>query len=161
MDSYGAHMAEHLLVVFGLAPLAVIAWRPAPMSRSASTSAFLLLVALMPVYHLTGIGGLVMRSVGNHVLELALFAIVGVLFWRGPYGGTFTRMERVSYIGLALPISIFSGVALSSASRAPFALMDMTTPLRDVHRGGLIMAEISVVLLALHLVLALLWPRSS
>lgn len=156
MDSYPSHMAEHLLLVLVVAPLLVWGWRTTGLSPSWSVLPFLLYVVLIPTYHLTSLGGLIMRSPGEHALELSLFALVGIALWVGPYGQQFQTMQRVTYVALALPASVFSGVALMSSTTAPFNLMSMPhmpVDLVDLHRGGLTMAVLSAVFQGVHLIL--------
>ena len=151
MHDYSSHMVEHVLVVLVLAPLAVLAWRPSGVTRSAMTFAFLTYVVLVPLYHLTQLGGIVMSSSGEHATELIIFGLVGIFFWCGPYASDMSALERTSYVALALPVSIFTGIALHSSKQTPFTGMDMTPTLHDVQRGGLVMAVLSSIFLLVHL----------
>ena len=130
MHDYSPHMVEHVLVVLVLAPMAVLAWGPARITRSATTLAFLTYVVLVPLYHLTRLGGIVMRSPGEHATELIIFGLVGIFFWCGPYASDMSALERSSYVALALPVSIFTGIALHSSNQTPFTGMDMRFPMR-------------------------------
>jgi cytochrome c oxidase assembly factor CtaG len=147
-------MAEHLLLVLVVAPLLVWGWRTTGVTPSWSVLPFLLYVILIPTYHLTPLGGLIMRSPGEHALELSLFAIIGITLWVGPYGQRFKAMQRVTYVALALPASIFAGVALMSATTAPFNLMSMPhmpVDIHDLHQGGVAMAVLSTLFLLVHI----------
>lgn len=154
MLSYGAHMAEHVLIIAALVPFGLRALKLRGLSPTTSLAGFLAYVFLVPVYHLTSLGGVIMNSIGAHELELLLFALVGVAFWAGPCGDQFTKSQRLCYVALALPISIFTGVTLSSASTPPFTLdatLSMSDQLRQLHVGGSIMAILSSALLVIHL----------
>ena len=151
MHDYSSHMVEHVLVVLVLAPLAVLAWRPSGVTRSAMTFAFLTYVVLVPLYHLTRLGGIVMSSPGEHATELIIFGLVGIFFWCGPYASDMSALERTTYVALALPVSIFTGIALHSSKQTPFTGMGMTPTLHDVQRGGFVMAVLSSIFLLVHL----------
>ena len=151
MHDYSSHMVEHVLVVLVLAPLAVLAWRPSGVTRSAMTFAFLTYVVLVPLYHLTRLGGIVMSSPGEHATELIIFGLVGIFFWCGPYASDMSALERTTYVALALPVSIFTGIALHSSKQTPFTGMGMTPALHDVQRGGFVMAVLSSIFLLVHL----------
>lgn len=164
MSSYSAHMAEHLVVILILAPIAVWSWKPRGLQQSLSLLGFFGYVIVIPLYHLTSLGGLIMRSTGAQDIELFIFAAIGVAFWLGPCGSYFTRSQRTTYIALALPISIFTGVALTSLTRVPFTLEPMpgmALTLSDLHQGGQVMAVLSSCLLIAHVLWSALSSKPS
>lgn len=164
MSSYPAHMTEHLLIVLVIAPLIVIGSNPRGATPPVSVIGFFAYIILIPLYHLTKLGGVIMRSTGAHSVELIVFFFVGIMFWWGPLGGVFNRIQRLAYVAMSIPVSIFTGLALMGASRPPFPLDPMSTkpnPLEDLHRGGVVMATLSLLLLAVHLVASLVQPKST
>lgn len=159
MTSYQLHMYEHLLFVLVIAPLLITGWQPRPLSRPLALIAFLLYVILIPLYHLTQLGDYFMQSPSSHLLELTAFTAVGMMFFWGPYLSNFERWVRVSYVGLALPVSIYTGLALMSVRRAPFwmsdSMNDSNHGIEMIHSGGVTMASISCLMLAVHIVVCL------
>ena len=154
MNSYPAHMSEHLIVILIIVPIGLWALSPGPVSPLVSMGGFLSYVALVPLYHLTSLGALIMRSTGAHDVEIVVFALVGGFFWLGPLGSSFSKAQRITYIAMSLPVSIFTGLALMSMDRIPFSLeawQPHEAVMRGLHRGGLFMAIGSTMILAGHL----------
>lgn len=156
MSSYPCHMIEHLVVVLIVAPL-VAAAITRPMSRSASTLGILSFTVLVPLYHLTPLGGWVMSHPGGHYVEIGSFLIVGVWFWIPVYGTgrIMSDQQRLTYTILALPVVVTTGLVLWSSTASSLANVDMNmariTNL-DIHRGGLVMMILGGALMAAHLV---------
>ncbi len=156
MSSYRCHMIEHIVVVLVIAPLvsSTIRW---PMSRTWASVAFLALTILVPVYHLTDLGGYVMEHAGGHAAELASFFIIGVWFWIPVYGArpVMTDFQRLVYVALAVPIIVTTGLVLWSSTASSLHTLDMNMSmidLTDIHDGGVVMMALGGVAMAAHVV---------
>ena len=154
MSSYRCHMIEHIVVVLVIAPLvsATIRW---PMSRTWATMAFLAFTIVVPVYHLTDLGGYVMRHPGGHAVELASFFIIGVWFWTPVYGTRreMTDFQRLVYVALAAPVIVTTGLVLWSSTASSLHTLDMNMSmidLTDIHDGGVVMMELGGFAMAAH-----------
>lgn len=143
MTNYRSHMIEHLVVALVIAPLlasaTTIRW-----SKPLSTAGFLGFTALIPLFHLTRLGGLAMSTSFGHALELLSFLVVGVAFWIPVYGAgrTLSDRQRLTYVLLALPIVATTGLVLWSSTRVSLGITDMNmraVSLADVHGGGYVM----------------------
>ncbi len=160
LTNYADHMVDHLVVLFLLAPLLArdIRVRCTPV---ASVGAFMLLTVVLPLYHLTSLGGWVMRYSQSHDVELFSFLIAGVLFWLPVYGpgSTLTLVQRLTYVALASPIAITTGLVLWSATSTAVDTMRMPSmhvTVSDVQEGGRVMLLVGGAAMVVHLMLAVL-----
>lgn len=157
MTSYRCHMIEHIIVILCLAPL-VAAAIPLRLSRTSATVAFLAFTVVVPVYHLTRLGGFVMGHSGGHYLELASFLVIGTWFWLPVYGPSrvLGNRQRVAYVALALPVIATTGLVEWSSTSASLATSGMgmsmpTITVADVRNGGLVMMVLGTAVMLAHL----------
>jgi cytochrome c oxidase assembly factor CtaG len=143
MMSYQCHMVEHIAVTLVVAPLAAagLTYRG---SKSLVTIYFLGLTVLVPLFHLTTVGGYVMMSPGGHDIELFSFLVVSTCFWLPVYasGRPLSDYQRAMYVTIAAPVIALTGVSLMSAGPADMATTNMRMTmitLGDVHGGGTVM----------------------
>lgn len=145
-----AHMVQHLLMIM-VAPALLVSGRPARLTTAASGRAggevMLRVMRSWPVSavthplvvaalysativatHLTSLMSTVMRSSSAHAVEMAVYLVVGYLFflpifgdepirWRLSHGG------RLALVLLTMPVDTFTGVALMFTSAVPGATM--------------------------------------
>ncbi|MFY9783254.1 MAG: cytochrome c oxidase assembly protein [Acidimicrobiales bacterium] len=154
MSSYPSHMVEHLIVVLVIAPL-IAGGTTTRVSRPMSTIGFFAFTLLVPLFHLTPLGGWVMRYPQGHYVELIAFLVVGVWFWMPVYGGgrTLGDKQRITYTVLALPVIATTGLVLWSATASSLQSvgMDMSNiTIVDVHDGGLVMMVLGTILMVAH-----------
>lgn len=155
MQSYRDHMIEHIVVILMIAPLLArglsVRW-----SVTKSTIGFVVFVALVPLFHLTRLGGLVMQSPFGHEFELLCFFVVGTIFWLPVYSPrrVLKDSQRVAYVALALPVVATTGLVLWSSSSSSISITGMNMAmltLADVHNGGVVMMVFGTALMATHL----------
>lgn len=154
MSSYPCHMIDHLIVILVIAPLVAAAVEH-PLGRTGSTLGILSFTVLIPLYHLTALGGWVMSHPGGHYVEIASFFVVGVWFWVPVYGArrVMSDQQRVTYAILAWPVVVTTGLVLWSSSTSSVANVGMNmarVSLTDIHEGGLVMMLLGGVLMGLH-----------
>jgi cytochrome c oxidase assembly factor CtaG len=154
MTSYPSHMVEHLIVVLLIAPLVAGATR-FRLSRPMSTIGFFAFTLLVPLFHLTSLGGWVMQYPDGHYVELLAFLLIGVWFWIPVYGGgrTLNDQQRITYTVLALPVIATTGLVLWSATASSLQSvgMDMSSiTITDVRDGGLVMMVLGTILMVAH-----------
>ena len=158
MMDYKSHMIEHLVVILVIAPLlassvsARVVWSPLR-----ATIGFLAFTTLVPLFHLTELGGFVMSSPVGHVVELLSFLVVGMLFWMPVYGpgSELTERQRLTYVLLATPVIATTGLVLWSSSVASLSVTNMNmsaVSLSDVHAGGMLMMIVGSAMMVAHLV---------
>jgi len=154
LSDYSIHMAGHLIIFMVLAPLAAsaISWRASALT---ATLGFVGITVLIPLYHLTRLGGYVMRHAVGHVSENLLFFLIGAVFWLPVYGrqSTFSALQRFAYVVLASPIAVTTGLVLWSATAQDaerYAMNMSMVSIADIHRGGLVMIELGCVAAAVH-----------
>ena len=157
MTSYRCHMIEHIVIVTVIAPIFALAVRR-QLSKSAATLGFLALTVVVPLYHVTGLGGLVMSHGYGHVLELVTFLIIGVWFWAPVYGAhqSMSPLMRTCYVALALPIVATTGLVLWSTTSTYFSSVDMNMPgitIVDIHHGGVVMMILGTLMMLMHVVI--------
>lgn len=157
MTDYPDHMAEHLIVILVIAPLLAGAL-PVRWTRPAATIGFLAFTAVIPTFHLTPLGGVVMRSSLGHDVEMVSFLLVGTAFWLAPYGprSELSDRQRTLYVLLALPVVATTGIVLWSSTAPSLATTSMNmamVTLGDVHAGGIVMMEWGSTLMGVNLVL--------
>lgn len=143
MMSYQSHMLEHIVVTLLVSPLIASAVA-IKVSRSWATFFFLLFTSLVPLFHLTRLGGIVMLHSGGHDVELCCFLAVGVLFWLPVYGkgSSMGQSQKVLYVIVAAPVILLTGIALANAGAQSLNSTDMAMTmitLPDVHSGGVVM----------------------
>ena len=154
MTSYRCHMIEHIVIVTVIAPIFASAVRR-PLSKSAAAIGFLALTIVVPLYHVTGLGGLVMSHGYGHVLELATFLAIGIWFWTPVYGSDqlMSPLTRMSYVALAVPIIAITGLVLWSTTASYLSNVNMNMPgidLHDIHQGGDVMMLFGTTLMLVH-----------
>lgn len=155
MLSYPSHMVEHIIVILLIAPLLAGA-STVRLSRPMSTLGFSAFTVLVPLFHLTPLGSLVMQYPEGHYVELAAFLIVGVWFWMPVYGAgrTLGHQQRITYTVLALPVIATTGLVLWSATASSLRSvgMDMSNvTISDVRDGGLVMMAFGTALMIGHI----------
>jgi cytochrome c oxidase assembly factor CtaG len=166
MTSYRCHMIEHIVIVTLVAPIfaASVHW---PLSKSTATLGFLAFTLVVPLYHVTRLGGLVMSHSYGHVLELATFLVIGIWFWAPVYGARqmMSPLMRTCYVALAVPIIVTTGLVLWSSSRSYLESVNMNMAgitISDIHEGGLVMMLLGTVTMLGHVMgLAILALRQS
>lgn len=157
MSSYRYHMIEHLVIMMLIAPIFASAARW-PLSKSAATLGFLAFTIVVPLYHVTRLGGLVMSHSYGHVLELATFLLIGIWFWVPVYGArqVMSQFVRTCYVALAAPITATTGLVLWSSSGSYLKNVNMNmagVTLSDVHQGGIVMMVLGTMLMTAHVLL--------
>jgi cytochrome c oxidase assembly factor CtaG len=155
MSSYRCHMIEHIAVVLVIAPVFAAGVRRA-LSRSSATVAFLAFTVVVPVYHLTRLGGYVMDHPDGHLVELLSFLVIGVWFWTPVYGAgrVMSDRQRILYVALATPVIATTGLVLWSSTSASLHDINMNMSmidLGDVHNGGMVMMVLGTLLMLAHL----------
>lgn len=155
MQSYRDHMIEHIVVILIIAPVLArglsVRW-----SVTKSTIGFVAFVALVPAFHLTRLGGLVMQSHFGHEFELLCFFVVGTIFWLPVYSPqrVLKDSQRVAYVALALPVVATTGLVLWSSSSSSISITGMNMALltlADIHNGGVVMMVFGTSLMVMHL----------
>jgi cytochrome c oxidase assembly factor CtaG len=155
MLNYRSHMIEHLFAILVIAPL-VATGMELRISRSGATLGLVAFTVLVPFYHLTHLGALVMQQSDGHLLELASFTVVGVWFWLPVYGVNrpLTDVQRLTYTFITLPVVVTTGLVLWSSNSGSVASIGMTMAkmtLNDLRSGGLVMIEWGGVIMVAHL----------
>jgi len=156
MVSYRSHMIEHLVTILMIAPL-VATGTNVRMSRGSATLGLIAFTVLVPLYHLTRLGALVMEQTGGHVIELLSFIVVGVWFWLPVYGvdRPMTDVQRLTYTFIALPVVVTTGLVLWSSDARAISSVGMDMPMMsigDIHSGGLVMIQWGSALMGAHIV---------
>ena len=156
MSSYPSHMVEHILVVLLIAPL-IAGASTVRLSRPMVTVGFFAFTFLVPLFHLTRLGGWVMRYPDGHFIELVSFLIVGVWFWTPVYGAhrTLADQQRITYTILALPVIATTGLVLWSSSDSSLHSVGMNMSnisIVDVHDGGIVMMALGTALMLMHVI---------
>lgn len=142
---FSVHMVQHLLLLFGAAPLLALA-APVTLALQAATPAVrqrwllpllrsrALKVASFPVLtwlgfagvmYVTHFSGIYDASLGNpllHGVEHLLYLAAAALFWwpvvrRDPVPGVFPWPARLLYLLLAMPLQSMLGLAIYSSDR--------------------------------------------
>jgi putative copper resistance protein D len=167
-ERFSVHMAQHLLLTYGAAPLLAFA---APVtlllqacgpgagrrrvlallhSRVVRTVSHPVVtwVTFAAVMYVTHFSGLYDASLGNpflHGVEHLLYLGAAALFWwpvvrRDPVPGSFPWPARVGYLFLAMPLQSFLGVAIFNSDRVLYAHYAVRPgALADQHLAGAIM----------------------
>jgi cytochrome c oxidase assembly factor CtaG len=161
MVSYRSHMIEHLVAILVIAPLVAAGMR-LHLSRSGATLGLIAFTVLIPLYHLTRVGGWVMQQSGGHYVELASFVLVGTWFWLAIYGVNrpMSDTQRLSFTFIALPVVATTGLVLWSSDAHSVGSMDMSMAsmtLSDVRAGGLVMIVWGTTMMLAHLLGQLMW----
>jgi putative membrane protein len=175
-----AHMAQHLLLVFGAAPLLVAgspvalwlrATRRTPRARRAAPLAAALghpllgwaaLPAVMALTHFTAVYGLALEHPLVHAGEHAAYLLAALAFWRPVLGADPVRRRpgavgRVLYLLLAAGPLAVVGVAMQSSRRPWYgAYAERPGALADQHAAGALMWVGGGVVLAA-ILLAVAW----
>jgi ubiquinol-cytochrome c reductase cytochrome c subunit len=152
-DSFLAHMAQHMLLVYVVAPLFLLSapmmlllgsFDPAkarrlgrflrgPLWRSLTFPVFtwLFFMAVMWGAHFSALYELSLANPAVHVAEHALFLIAAILFWQaiihiGPVSWPMNFPLRVVYVFLAMPQGAFLGLALYQTRMALYPHYVMT-----------------------------------
>ena len=166
---FSDHMIQHLMLIMVAAPLFALAtpWDLAyaaggPRLRSLLDGrflatltqplvAFVLYFAFIPLTHLTGLFGLMLRNDWIHNLEHVAFLVVGYLFFRAAFGrergAAIHPGLRLVFVMAAVPVDTITGLALAMTSHNPFPEYRTRAPvgstsssiLANVHLGGAIM----------------------
>jgi cytochrome c oxidase assembly factor CtaG len=155
MLNYRSHMIEHLIAILVIAPL-IAAGVKLRISRGSTTLGLIAFTVLVPLYHLTHLGALVMQQSDGHLLELVSFTVVGVWFWLPVYGVNrpLTDVQRLTYTFIALPVVVTTGLVLWSSNSGAVASIGMTMAtmtLNDLRSGGLVMVEWGGAMMLAHL----------
>ena len=143
-ERFSVHMVEHLMLLFGTAPLLALsapitlALQAAPSDvrrrvllralKSAPVKAishpvvsWVLFAAVMYASHFSALYDAALRDAGLHGLEHLLYLSVAALFWwpvirRDPVPGSFPWPARLLYLGLAMPYQSLLGLAIYSST---------------------------------------------
>jgi putative membrane protein len=142
---FSAHMVEHLLLLFGAAPLLAFS-APVTLALQAAPSdvrrrrllrvlhsapvraithpvvAWVLFAAVMYASHFSALYDAALGNAALHGLEHALYLTAAALFWwpvirRDPVPGRFPWPARLLYLGLAMPFQSLLGLAIYSSDR--------------------------------------------
>ena len=142
-ESFSVHMAEHLLLLFGVAPLLAFS-APVTLALQAARSdvrravllralasrpvkalthpvfTWVLFAAAMYSSHFSGLYDAALRHSLLHGLEHLLYLASASLFWwpvirRDPVPGLFPWPARLLYLGLAMPYQSLLGLAIYSS----------------------------------------------
>ena len=154
MTSYRCHMIEHIVIVALIAPIFASSIRQT-LSKSVATLGFLAFTIVVPLYHVTRLGGLVMGHSYGHMLELATFLIIGIWFWTPVYGARqmMSPLARTCYVALAVPIIATTGLVLWSSSKTYLRSVNMNMSgitIADIHEGGLVMMFLGTTIMLGH-----------
>jgi putative membrane protein len=161
---FSAHMVQHLVLVFGVAPL-LLAGTPGAMLRPAldwpgvrpvarwltrPTICFLLFNVIFAAWHLPPLYNLAMAVHPVHIVEHLMFLVTAVLMW-WPLLSPLPELPRLSYPGqmlycflMTIPMSIVAAY-VSLADHVLFPAYAAApriwglSPLDDQQLGGLIM----------------------
>ncbi|HSY82460.1 MAG TPA: cytochrome c oxidase assembly protein [Gemmatimonadaceae bacterium] len=163
-DLFSAHMVQHLVLIFVVAPLLVAGtpgWmlRPAlgfpgvgPVARwlTGPKQAFVIFNLMMIGWHLPGPYNLAMAVHPVHIVEHLMFLAAAVLMW-WPFLSPLPELPRLAYPGqmlycflLSIPMSIVA-IYITMAERILYPAYEAAprvwglSPLDDQKLGGLIM----------------------
>ncbi len=161
---FSAHMVQHLLLVLVAPPMLLVGtpgWLLSPLFRNRwvvktarvithPIAAFLLLNAVIGVWHFPSLYDLALQNHGFHIAEHLMFFAVGVISWWPIYSPS-PELPRASYpmqmlylFGLSLPMG-FTGAAITFSSTilypwyAHVPRLWGTNPVEDQQIAGLIM----------------------
>jgi putative copper resistance protein D len=142
-ERFSVHMVEHLLLLFGTAPLLALS-APVTLALQAASGdvrrdvilralhsrpvravthpvvAWVLFAAVMYASHFSALYDAALRSGPLHALEHFLYLTAAALFWwpvirRDPVPGRFPWPARLLYLGLAMPYQSLLGLAIYSS----------------------------------------------
>jgi len=163
-DLFSAHMIQHLVLIFLVAPLLVLGtpgWmlRPAlrvpgvgPVARwlTRPTICFAVFNVMVAAWHLPGPYNLAMAVHPVHIVEHLMFMATAVLMW-WPFLSPLPELPRLAYPGqmlycflMSIPMSIVA-IYITMADHVLYPAYEMAprvwglTPLEDQQLGGLIM----------------------
>lgn len=143
-ERFSVHMAEHLLLLFGTAPLLALS-APITLALQAAPSdvrrrvllralnsapvkaishpvvSWVLFAAVMYASHFSALYDAALRNQGLHGFEHLLYLGAAALFWwpvirRDPVPGSFPWPARLLYLGLAMPYQSLLGLAIYSSN---------------------------------------------
>jgi putative copper resistance protein D len=143
-ERFSAHMIEHLMLLFGTAPLLALS-APVTLALQAARSdvrrsvllralhspparllshpvfAWVLFASVMYASHFSGLYDAALESPWLHGVEHLLYLTAASLFWwpvirRDPVPGSFPWPARVLYLILAMPYQSLLGLAIYSSS---------------------------------------------
>jgi len=163
-DLFSAHMVQHLVLIFVVAPLLVAGtpgWmlRPAlgipgvgPVARwlTGPKQAFVIFNLMMIGWHLPGPYNLAMADHPVHIVEHLMFLVAAVLMW-WPFLSPLPELPRLAYPGqmlycflMSIPMSIVA-IYIAMADHVLYPAYEAApriwglSPLEDQQLGGLIM----------------------
>ncbi|HEU0131497.1 MAG TPA: cytochrome c oxidase assembly protein [Mycobacteriales bacterium] len=167
-ERFSVHMAQHLLLTYGAAPLLAFA-APVTLALQAlgpgagrrrllaalhsrvvrfvshPAVTWLLFAGVMYVTHFSPLYDASLRNPVLHGVEHLLYLGAAALFWwpvvrRDPVPGSFPWPARCGYLFLAMPMQSFLGVAILGADRVLYAhYATRAGALADQHLAGAIM----------------------
>ena len=148
-ERFSVHMVEHLLLLFGTAPLLALS-APITLALQAAPSdvrrrlllralhsrpvkavthpvvSWVLFAAVMYASHFSALYDAALRNAGLHGVEHLLYLGAAALFWwpvirRDPVPGAFPWPARLLYLGLAMPYQSLLGLAIYSSNTPLYA----------------------------------------
>jgi putative copper resistance protein D len=148
-ERFSVHMAEHLLLLFGTAPLLALS-APVTLALQATPSAvrrsvllralnspavkllsqpvftWVLFAGVMYASHFSALYDAALRHPLLHGVEHLLYLAAAALFWwpvirRDPVPGSFPWPARLLYLGLAMPYQSLLGLAIYSSNSPLYA----------------------------------------
>jgi putative membrane protein len=161
---FSAHMVQHLVLMFVVAPLLVVGtpgWmlRPAlhvrgvgPVARwlTKPANCFVIFNVVMAAWHIPGLYNLAMAVHPVHIVEHLMFMAAAVLMW-WPFLSPLPELPRLAYPGqmlycflMSIPMSIVA-IYIAMADHVLYPAYEVApriwglSPLEDQQLGGLIM----------------------
>ena len=165
-DSFAWHMGQHLVLIFGVAPLLAFALPTVPFARLLTAPVIVVIVHAVAVWawHLPVLYDKALEVAPLHALEHASFVVTGVLFW----GVVAARWRPLDHLPRAAAVFVtglqsaalgavlvFAGEPLYSA-HLHSAQAHGLTPLEDQQlAGGIMWVPPGIVYLVITLALVL------
>jgi len=145
-----------LLVFCAIAPLLSSLFTLRASLATMTLGCFLLGTLLIPAYHVTTLGSLVMESGQAYGIELLMFLLIGIYAWLPIYanGERLSPLAQLSYVAMTATSLLLTGLVLATTSTSPINQMTMAgreVDLATIHRGGQFMVAVTVGVFSVHL----------
>lgn len=149
-------MVVHLLVFCAIAPLLSSLFTLRVCMTALTLGCFLLGALLIPAYHVTTLGSLVMESGQAYGIELIVFLLIGIYAWLPIYarGERLSPLAQLAYVAMTATSLLLTGLVLATTTTSPISQMTMAgkdVDLAVIHRGGEVMVAVTIGIFAVHL----------